>query len=237
MRTPPSGQAVSIPAAARPVSRRLPRAARREQLLRVAQEMFVTHGYHATGMDEIAERAGVTKPVLYQHFPSKLELYLALVDDAAASLVTAVHAALASTPDNKQRVRATIEAYFGFVEHESGAFRLIFESDLTSEPAVRERVDQVNLKCARAVSPLIAADTGLADGEAMMLAIGAVGMAQVAARYWLDGQIDIPRAEAARLIATLSWRGVSGFPRADEAGAAASEPAHHGEPRRSADVD
>ena len=65
---------------------RLPRPARRRQLLGAAQEVFVAHGYHAAALDEIAERAGVSKPVLYQHFPGKLDLYLALLDESVAAL-------------------------------------------------------------------------------------------------------------------------------------------------------
>src|ERR1700757_1961286 len=63
----------------RQVGTRLPKPARRRQLLTAAQEVFVAQGYHAAAMDEIAERAGVSKPVLYPHFPGKLDLYLALL--------------------------------------------------------------------------------------------------------------------------------------------------------------
>jgi len=69
---------------------RLPRSARRKQLLEAAQEVFVAQGYHAAAMDDIAERAGVSKPVLYQHFPGKLELYLALLDQSCDRLVEIV---------------------------------------------------------------------------------------------------------------------------------------------------
>ena len=124
---------------------RLPRTARRAQLLGAAQEVFVQQGYHAAAMDDIADRAGVSKPVLYQHFPSKLELYLALLDSRSTDLLDAVRGALASTHDNKQRVEATIAAYFEFVDRDGAPFRLVFESDLTNEPAVRERVDRVNM--------------------------------------------------------------------------------------------
>src|SRR5919204_1320282 len=82
-------------------SNRLPRHERRRQLLDAALEVFVSQGYHAAAMDEIAERAGVSKPVLYQHFPGKLELYLALLDEHAEALVRTVRAALESTTDNK----------------------------------------------------------------------------------------------------------------------------------------
>src|SRR3954465_12364704 len=107
-------------AAGRPV--RLPRSARRKQLLAAAQQVFVAQGYHAAAMDDIAERAGVSKPVLYQHFPSKLDLYLALLDRHCDDLVERVRAALESTTDNRQRVEATLSAYFGFVTRDGEAF-------------------------------------------------------------------------------------------------------------------
>src|SRR5438105_11000929 len=94
---------------------RLPRSQRRRQLLAAAQEVFVAQGYHAAAMDDIAETAGVSKPVLYQHFPGKLDLYLALLDRHCDDLVARVRTALDSTTDNKQRVAATLSAYFSFV--------------------------------------------------------------------------------------------------------------------------
>src|ERR1044072_8762826 len=130
---------------------RLPRSARRKQLLPAAQQIFVAHGYHAAAMDDIAERAGVSKPVLYQHFPGKLELYLALLDQHCDALLQAVRTALASTTENKQRVAATMDAYFAYVEEEGGAFRVVFEFDLTNGPAVRERVDRVPLQWPEAI--------------------------------------------------------------------------------------
>ncbi|MBE9497863.1 MULTISPECIES: TetR/AcrR family transcriptional regulator [Streptomyces] len=197
---------------ARPRGTRLPRRARRNQLLGAAQEVFVAQGYHAAAMDDIADRAGVSKPVLYQHFPGKLDLYLALLDQHCEALLQAVRAALESTTDNKQRVAATMDAYFAFVENEGGAFRLVFESDLTNEPAVRERVDKVSLDCAEAVSEVISEDTKLPSEEAMLLAVGLCGMAQITARYWLGAGQQIPRDAAAKLISSLSWRGIAGFP-------------------------
>src|SRR5262245_29492510 len=83
---------------------RLPRSARRAQLLDAALDVFVANGYHAAAMDEIAERAGVSKPVLYQHFPGKLELYLALLDSSCDTVMDAVRPALASTRDTKDSV-------------------------------------------------------------------------------------------------------------------------------------
>ena len=85
---------------------RLPRDERRGQLLIAASEVFVDRGYHAAGMDEIADRAGVSKPVLYQHFSSKLELYLAVLQRHVDNLVSGVRQALRTTTDNRQRLRA-----------------------------------------------------------------------------------------------------------------------------------
>src|ERR1700689_4161144 len=125
----------------RPRGNRLPRHERRRQLLDAALELFVARGYHAAAMDEIAERAGVSKPVLYQHFPGKLELYLALLDESVDTLVAQVRDALKSNPDNKQRVPATFGAYFEYVGGQGQAYRLVFESDLGNEPAVRDRLE------------------------------------------------------------------------------------------------
>jgi AcrR family transcriptional regulator len=197
---------------ARPRSNRLPRSARRAQLLDAAREVFVSSGYHTAAMDDIADRAGVSKPVLYQHFPSKLELYLALLDTSCDSLTAAVRAALDSTHDNKLRVQATMQAYFDFVDDEMAAFRLVFESDLTGEPAVRERVDRVARECAEAIEVVIREDTGLPQEESMLLAAGLAGLAQVTARWWVAENRPIPRDTASSLLATLAWRGLRGFP-------------------------
>jgi AcrR family transcriptional regulator len=119
-------------------------------------------------MDDIAERAGVSKPVLYQHFPSKLELYCALLDQHADDLLAKVRRALDSTTDNKARVAASVAAYFDFVDGKGsdveGAFRLVFESDLRNDPAVRERVERMTRDCADAIAETIAHDTGYRPG-------------------------------------------------------------------------
>lgn len=191
---------------------RLPRSARRKQLLAAAQDVFVAQGYHAAAMDDIAERAGVSKPVLYQHFPGKLELYLALLDRHCDALVDRVRAAMAATTDNKERVRGAMEAYFDFVGHESEAFRLVFESDLRHDPAVRERVERVERDSIEAITDTIMSDTGVSRARAELLASGLVGVAETAARFWLAGGRQVPKPEAEALLAALSWRGISSFP-------------------------
>jgi AcrR family transcriptional regulator len=200
----------------------LPRVARRRQLLDAATEIFVARGYHAAAMDEIAERAGVSKPVLYQHFPGKQELYLALLDESVERLIEAVAGAIRSTSENRQRVNATFAAYFGYVAEHSGTFKLVFESDFTSEPAVRARLEAADRACADLIKQVIKEDAGLADDEAYLLSIGLLGMAQVSARHWLATMDAIPRETAEQMVARLAWRGISGWPRtADQAEQAA----------------
>jgi AcrR family transcriptional regulator len=200
----------------KPRGGRMPRNARRAQLLDSALEVFVAQGYHAAAMDDIAERAGVSKPVLYQHFPGKLELYLALLDQSCDTIVEATRRALEATADNKQRVTATMEVFYDYVASAQGAFRLVFESDLTNEPAVRDRVDRVTRECAEAITTVIHEDTGLPDEQSRLLAVSLVGMAQVSARFWLDAGGDIEQSDAASLVAGLAWRGIRGFPRTDD---------------------
>lgn len=191
---------------------RLPRDARRAQLLTAAQHVFVTNGYHAAAMDDIAEQAGVSKPVLYQHFPGKLELYLALVETHGNELVRRVREAIESNPDNKHRVRAAVGALYAFVDGEGQEFRLLFESDLRGEPTVEEAVDKALSGCIDAVAEAVTADAGLDSERARLLAVGLVGLSQVTARYWLDSAHSIPREEAVGLMSTVAWKGLSGFP-------------------------
>ena len=197
---------------ARPTGPRLPRPARRRQLLGAAQEVFVAQGYHAAAMDDIADRAGVSKPVLYQHFPGKLDLYLALLDESADELVAIVREALSSTTDNSQRVPATFRAFFDYVGTSGEAFRLVFESDLSNEPAVRNRLERTMRECAEMVSQFIREDAGVGDAEARLLGMALVGMAQVSSRYWLSTDDALGKDAAEDLLSRLAWRGISGWP-------------------------
>ncbi len=200
----------------RPRGTRLPRRERRAQLLAAALEVFVAQGYHAAAMDDIADRAGVSKPVLYQHFPGKLDLYLALLDASCDQIIANTRAALESTQDNRRRVEATMAVFYDYVASDSGAFRLVFESDLTNEPAVREQVERVTAETAALVAQVIHADTGLSDEESRLLAVSLVGMAQVSARFWLSEAAGISKSDAAALVAGLAWRGIRGYPLTDE---------------------
>ncbi|MDQ3152270.1 MAG: TetR/AcrR family transcriptional regulator [Actinomycetota bacterium] len=192
---------------------RLRRDQRRAQLLTAATDIFVSNGYHATVMDEIAEHAGVSKPVLYQHFPGKLELYLALLETHADELVRRVRTAIEETSDNRERVQNAVGAYFDFVDGDGEAFRLVFESDLRNQAAVQELVEQANAACVDAVAQAVVADAGLDAARARLVAVGVVGISEHSARSWLNTSRTVPKDEAVALVAALAWKGLAGFPR------------------------
>ena len=191
---------------------RLPRDERRGQLLIAASEVFVDRGFHAAGMDEIADRAGVSKPVLYQHFSSKLELYLAVLNRHVDNLVSGVRQALRTTTDNRQRLRAAVQAFFDFIEHDSQGYRLIFENDYVTEPQVSEQVKVATEACTDAVFDLISRDSGLEAHRARLIAVGLVGISVDCARYWLDADRPISKEAAVEGTVAFAWGGLSHVP-------------------------
>lgn len=204
---------MTIKVADSPRATRMPRDQRRVQLLEAANDVFTTKGYHAAAMDDIADAAGVSKPVLYQHFPSKLDLYLALLDSSCDRLVEIVQEAVDSTEVNADRVVAAMGAFYEFVSSASGEFRFVFESDLTGDNAVQQRLWRVNNDIADSIAEVITEDTALPAEKAKLLAISLVGLAQVGARYWVSADsAQIPLVEAQHLVASLAWRGIRGFP-------------------------
>jgi hypothetical protein len=191
---------------------RMPRDERRGQLLETASDLFVDRGYHAAGMDEIADRAGVSKPVLYQHFSSKLDLYLAVLHQHVDILVSGVRQALRTTTDNRQRLRAAVQAFFDFIEHDSQGYRLIFENDFSNEPQVAAQVKVATEACTDAVFDLISSDSGLDPHRARMIAVGLVGVSVDCARYWLDADRPITKDDAVEGTVQFAWGGLSHVP-------------------------
>jgi AcrR family transcriptional regulator len=215
---------------------RLPAARRRRQLLDVAVEVFAGNGFHGTSMDEVAEAAGVTKPVLYQHFGSKHALYLELLDDVGNQLLDEITKAVATAVGPRQQVEAGFVAYYDFVARRENAFRLLFGSGARRDEEFAEAVSRIETNIADAVAVLIEAD--LDDEHRRFLAHGIVGLAESTSRRWVAQRAAArqsgaePRADSepvadpvvlARRIAELVWAGLRGVHR--------DEP-HRDEPRR-----
>ena len=191
---------------------RLPRGERRDQLLAIASEVFVDRGFHAAGMDEIADRAGVSKPGRYQHFASTLDLYGAVLRLHGDILVSGVRQALRTTTDNRLRLRSAVQAFFDFIEHDSQGYRLIFENDNVSEPQVAAQVKVAIEACTDAVFDLISQDSGLEAHRARMIAVGLVGISVDCARYWLGAERPISKDAAVEGTVQFAWGGLSHVP-------------------------
>jgi len=194
-------------------SQRMPREARRRQLLQAAHQVFVAHGYHGASMDEIAEVALVSKPVLYQHFPGKRELYLALLDSHLADFSKKLEEAISSTTDNRQRVFATINTYYSYIKGESQAYRLIFESDVLSDQLIAGRIERFNNKLAASIARVVVQDTDMSEAEGLLAGRALAGLSQVSARYWASTDDAVDQETAVDLISRLAWRGISQFPK------------------------
>jgi AcrR family transcriptional regulator len=188
---------------------RLPAAARRRQLLDVALDGFAAGGFHRTSMDEIAEAAGVTKPVLYQHFRSKRELYLELLDDVGGQLLDAIAKATAAATGPRQQVEAGFTAYFRFVQDQRSAFRLLFGSGSRRDNQFSSAVRRVEAAIADAIAALIEAD--IESEHRRLLANGIVGLAEGTARHWVGAGLDLDPDQVARRIAELAWAGLRGI--------------------------
>lgn len=208
---------LTVPTPSSPTrAKRMPREKRRRQLLDCALKVFVAKGYHSASMDDIAEVAAVSKPVLYQHFPGKHELFLDLLDTHLGQLELMLTEALASTQDNKERVTATMTAFYEFIAREDEAYRLIFTAGMDNDEAVEDRLERFHDTLAGAIAEVIADDTGQPMAEATMLGHGLIGMVLSAARHWsrLSERPDLDLSS--ELTSRLAWRGISGFPKEGE---------------------
>jgi len=188
------------------MSIRLSASARREQLLDVALQVFARQGYHGASMNDVADAAGVTKPVVYQHFDSKRELYLALLDEVGARLLTAISKATAGATDGKNQTELGFRAYFRWVADDHDAFLLLFGSGARRDEEFNDAVRKVTAQVAEAIKPLIAADI---DAEHQRtLAHGLVGLAEGVSRRLVDNGTQFDPELLARQVSDLAWAGL-----------------------------
>ena len=171
--------------------------------------MFARRGFHATSMNDVADAAGVTKPVLYQHFGSKRQLYLELLEDVGAAIQERIEKATASAGWPREKVHAGFAAYFGFVDSHRSAFTLLFGSGARRDAEFAGAVRRVETTLAQAVASLIDAD--LDPAHRRNLAYAMLGMAEVTSRQGLAGGVEIDPDELATQLADLAWAGLRGL--------------------------
>ena len=193
------------------MSTRLPATARREQLLEVAVGVFARQGYHGTSMNHVAEAAGVTKPVLYQHFDSKHDLYLALLEDVGNRLLDRIAKATSEATDGRSQTEQGFRSYFRWVAEDHEAFMLLFGSGSRRDEEFAAAVRKVTDEVANAIAPLIAAD--IEPEHRRTLAHAIVGMAEGASRRLVDAGTGFDPDELADEVAALAWAGLRGVRR------------------------
>lgn len=167
--------------------KRVPAAKRRKIILEAALSTFSDYGYHGANVNEIARRADVTRPILYRHFPSKLELLLALIDQAGESLIRTMSEALQEDMDWRDSVRHDIRAYLDFVEKYDGGYNLLNSAGLCLDREVHERIASIRKRMTRIVEERIRFFTDMekaSDKEVEMTAVMLVGMVEEAANHW-----------------------------------------------------
>jgi AcrR family transcriptional regulator len=192
---------------ARPHAARLPAARRREQLLEVALQVFGELGFHPASMNDVAEAAGVTKPVLYQHFRSKRELYKQVLTDVGDHLLDAITKATTAAETPHEQVELGFIAYFRFVEANEAAFRVLFGGGTRRDEEFAAQVAVVEGAIAEAIAALIDVEE-LTVEQRRQVAHGLVGLAEGSSRLWMGEGAQEPAEEVARLMADLAWRGL-----------------------------
>jgi len=185
---------------------RLSGPARREQILGVALEVMGTAGFDGASMNDVAEAAGVTKPVLYQHFASKRDLYLALLDAVGGQLLHAIAEATAGAPDGKSQTERGFMAYFRWVASDQDAFLLLFGGGSGRDDEFRAAVRRVCDEAAELIAPLIAAD--IDPEQRRIIAHGLVGLAEGASRHLVDEGRPFDPDETAATVARVAWAGL-----------------------------
>lgn len=181
----------------RPRRRKLPRADRERQMLRVAAAVFGRRGYHAASMDEIARRCGVTKPMLYAYFGSKDGLYLATVDRMGRHLVAAVERLLAE-PDADKRLRLGVDVVLDFIRRDRHGWAVLYAEGLGEGPVAKHVARYREAIVQAAALTLANAAPGRGAKHAYPYAVGLLGAGEALARWWLDrGGVPFAAVQAA----------------------------------------
>jgi AcrR family transcriptional regulator len=185
---------------------RLSAPARREQLLDVALQVFARSGYHDTSMNDVAEAAGVTKPVLYQHFESKRDLFQALLDAVGARMLGAITTGTSGATDGRTLTERGFRAYFRWVAEDHDAFTLLYGASSRRDPDFSRALRRVTNGMVQAIAPLIAAD--IDDEHRLTLAHALVGLAEGASRRLVERGEDFDPDVIARQVSDVAWAGL-----------------------------
>jgi AcrR family transcriptional regulator len=191
------------------MSQRLPGPERRRQLLDVAVEIFGVGGYDQASMSDIAAAAGITKPVVYQHFSSKRALFLEVLRECGRRMEEAIDKATADAAGPHHQVEQGFAGFMGFFESHPAMFRILFSDANRADPEFADEVHRVELVVAERIAALIEIED-LDPEDRRLLAVGIVGLGEAACRHWMTGESGLSAADTAALLANLAWTGLRG---------------------------
>jgi AcrR family transcriptional regulator len=195
----------------RPPRRRLTATQRRAIIEQAASELFAERGYQATSIDDIATRSGVTAPVVYDHFASKLDLHRSLLERHFADLREIWQRQLRGEDPPEQRIARAIDAWFAYVQAHPYAWRMLFR-DTTGDAEAQAIHNEVIAHSRALVMPLFLRERGVenvaqADLDTLDMAWEVMrGVLQGLALWWYEHQ-HVPRARILATAMNALWIG------------------------------
>jgi AcrR family transcriptional regulator len=187
---------------------RVPAAVRAEQLLDVAERLFAAHGYGSVSIERIARDAGVTRPVIYEHFGSKDGIYLACLRRARGQLEAMLFEAIASTSNLREQLERGADAYFGFVERDPARWHVLFGGGAAVSGEVAEEAMQLHLATERRFAELFARAAPQHEPQALLAFAHSIGgAAHQLAQWWLR-TADVSREQVVSWYCQVSWEGL-----------------------------
>ena len=180
---------------------RLPRAEREQQMLDTARALFAARGYADVTMDEVAAAVGVTKPLLYNYFGNKEQLFLACMKPAGDALLTHVVGAVQSAADAPEALRSGIHAFFAFLDSDREAWRVLYDESLPGSGEIAARVGEYRARLAALVTAALQEHTESPAVEPLAVAI--LGAAEALGRWWLTSTELSAERTAELLIRTI----------------------------------
>ena len=182
---------------------------RRTQLLESARETFGVKGFTATSMNDIAEAAGVTKPVLYQHFESKHDLFHQLLTETADELASRLSGAVLAATSGRQKVEDAVHTYVAFFDENPHRFRVLFGEGVRSDPVFSEELRALD----SSFHSFTAAHIDIEDLDSehrLVLGQAISGQLEAAVDHWIRGGRPMSANDLAALLARFAWRGLRG---------------------------
>lgn len=193
-----------------PPRRRLPAPQRRATLIKAASELFAGRGYDHVSLDEVAERCGVTKVIVYRHFASKKDLYLQLLATHRDELLGTLARGMTADASLEERVPAVADAWFAYVESNPFAWRMLFQ-DVTGDPEIRAFHAGMRDTARAAIASLLRGEPAvglpptIVESTAELLRSAMTGLAL----WWLE-RPDVAREALVRTVVLATWHGLAG---------------------------